>query len=104
MGICDSKGGGGGHHGMSDEERIDRFFDGSFERYRGRHDSCFYQQNYINLVRDLSRELNCRYIPEDRIKESWRTMSPKVGWGLSETEYYRMVKPHLKHLIHEYRY
>ncbi len=104
MGNCDTEGHHGhhGHHGMSDEERFDRFFDGSFRRYIRGSNSCFYKKDYIDLVRDLSREFNLRYIPEDRIIDSWERISAPSG-NMLETEYYRKVRPELKHILYQYR-
>ena len=108
MGNCDTEGhhhghhGQGDYHGMSDDERFDRFFDGSFKRYRRGNNECFYKKDYIVLVRDLCREFNLRYIPEDRIIKSWESMTDVSG-NMFESEYNRNVRPELKRLMREYR-
>ena len=110
MGNCDSEHHGHGHdhghhhhHGMSDEERFDRFYNGSFKRYLGKYNSCMYKNDFIILTRDLVREFNGRYVPEERILESWHRMTGPSG-NLSEGEFYKRTRPELKEILREYQY
>ena len=82
---------------------FDKFFDGSFKRYLGQYDSCLYKSGYIKLTRDVVKEFNGRYVPEERILESWEKISAPSG-NMLETEFYRKARPELKQILSEYRY